>query len=57
MSQGSNAEFVSHSKQIFFLLRDRLDEAGITYREEIGGHAAIWAERAQIEGCHVYGAV
>lgn len=38
----------------FLLLLDRLNEAEIPYNEEIGGHSAVWAKRAQIEGCRSY---
>ena len=33
---------------------DTLRSSTLTRREEIGGHSAVWAIRAQIEGCKVY---
>lgn len=45
---------MSQSKDLFFLLFNRLTEAGIATHEEIGGHSAVWAKRAQIEGCDVF---
>ena len=62
-SQGSNAEFVSINRDLFFLLHDRLygdgaaeDSSPISINEEIGGHSAVWLVRAQIEGCKAYAA-
>ena len=52
---GANAERVSNSRDIFYLFLDTLkDHKNITRRDEIGGHSAVWAIRAQIEGCKVF---
>lgn len=53
---GANSERVSKSRDLFYLFLDSLRESEITRREEIGGHSAVWALRAQIEGCKVYAA-
>lgn len=53
-SSGQNGEYVSQSKELFYLVADRLTEAQIDVTEEIGGHSAVWAKRAQIEGCDVF---
>ena len=53
-SQGSNAEFTSLDKDLFFLFHDRLDEAKIPLINEVGGHSAVWALRAQTEDCRAY---
>lgn len=44
--QGSNAEFVSLDKDLFFLFHDRLVEKKLTFESQIGGHASVWALRA-----------
>ena len=36
------------------MIANRLTEAQIDTDEEIGGHSAVWAKRAQIEGCDVF---
>lgn len=51
---GVNGEYVSQSKELFYLIYDRLAEAGIEINEEIGGHSIVWAKRAQIEGCDAF---
>lgn len=51
---GSNAEFVSKDKALFFLLLDRLRDKGLATNDEIGGHSSVWAIRAQYENCKVY---
>lgn len=51
---GQNGEYVSQSKDLFFMLFNRLSDAGIATLEEIGGHSAVWAKRAQNEGCNVF---
>lgn len=59
-SKGSNAEFVSLDKDLFFMMIDRLyaenaeGERSIYVNEEIGGHASVWAIRAQFEKCKSY---
>jgi ADP-dependent phosphofructokinase/glucokinase len=53
-SQGSNAEFVSQSKDLFYLMHDRLGDTGVKVHQAIGGHSSVWAKRAQFEGCKVY---
>jgi len=55
--QGSNAEYVSPDRELFYLLHDRLYERqpkAIEVNEEIGGHSSVWAIRAQHENCRVY---
>ena len=44
---GANAEFVSLSKDLFFLMHDLLiDESNdIELNQEVGGHASVWAIR------------
>ena len=44
---GANAEFVSLSKDLFFLMHDKLiDESNdIELNQEVGGHASVWAIR------------
>ena len=50
--QGSNAEFVSLEKDLFFLFHDRLYDTvksngeSIRVKDQIGGHASVWAIRA-----------
>jgi hypothetical protein len=39
---------------LFYLIHDRLASAGISTHHEIGGHSAVWAKRAQLEGCNVF---
>lgn len=56
--QGSNAEFVSPDRDLFYLLHDRIYDTSqgsdtLVY-EEIGGHASQFAIRSQIEQCRVY---
>jgi hypothetical protein len=51
---GTNGEYVSQSKDLFFILFNRLGEASIATHEEIGGHSTVWAKRAQTEGCNVF---
>ena len=53
-SMGSNAEFTSLDKDLFFLLHERLYEANIDINEEVGGHSSVWAIRAQHENCKAY---
>ena len=45
-SQGSNAEFTSLNKDLFFLFMERLTEAKIPHVTEIGGHSSVWALRS-----------
>jgi len=45
-SAGQNGEYVSQSKDLFYFILDKLDEAGIYVIEEIGGHSSVWAKRA-----------
>jgi hypothetical protein len=45
-SSGQNGEYVSQSKDLFYLIADRLIEAKIETNEEIGGHSTVWAKRA-----------
>ena len=49
-SQGSNAEFVSVNKDLFFMMHDRLygvdGNEPIDVREELGGHSSVFALRA-----------
>jgi len=45
-SQGSNAEFTSLDKDLFFLFHDRLNEKEISKVVEIGGHSSVWALRS-----------
>ena len=57
--QGSNAEFVSPDRDLFYLLHDRLYGLGeatdpIAVNEELGGHSSVWAIRAQFENCKAY---
>ena len=57
--QGSNAEFVSPDRDLFYLLHDRLYGLGATtdriaVNEELGGHSSVWAIRAQFENCKAY---
>jgi hypothetical protein len=54
--EGVNGEYVSQSKELFFLLRDRLDEANIDLKQELGGHSSVWALTAQKNNCKVYAA-
>ena len=53
---GANAEFVSLSKDLFFLMHDLLiDESNdIELNQEVGGHASVWAIRGQHEQCKAY---
>lgn len=51
---GANSERVSKSKELFYLFLDTLRDSDISHRDEIGGHSAVWAVRAQIEGCKVF---
>ena len=53
---GANAEFVSLSKDLFFLMHDLLiDETNdIELNQEVGGHASVWAIRGQHEQCKAY---
>ena len=53
-SQGSNAEFVSLDKELFFLFHDRLVDNKVSFKSELGGHASVWALRAQAENCKVF---
>ena len=57
-SQGSNAEFVSINKELFFDMLDILEgkngNTPIPIREEIGGHSSVWVIRAQYENCGSY---
>ena len=48
---GANSERVSKSRDLFYLFLDTLRDSSVSRREEIGGHSAVWALRAQIEGC------
>ena len=62
--QGSNAEFVSPDRDLFYLLHNRLFDGkstasqqpdnSISVVEEIGGHSSVFAIRAQFEQCRVY---
>ena len=62
--QGSNAEFVSPDRDLFYLLHNRLFDGksaasplpdnSIAVAEEIGGHSSVFAIRAQFEQCRVY---
>ena len=62
--QGSNAEFVSPDRDLFYLLHNRLFDGksaasplpdnSISVAEEIGGHSSVFAIRAQFEQCRVY---
>lgn len=45
---------MSQSKDLFFLLLDRLKSSNIATVSELGGHSTVWALRSQIEGCKVY---
>ena len=45
---------MSQSKDLFFLLLDKLRESKVPVTEEIGGHSSVWAIRAQHENCKVY---
>ena len=53
---GANAEFVSLSKDLFFMMHDKIyDESNsIELNEEVGGHASVWAIRGQHEQCKAY---
>ena len=51
--QGSNAEYVSIDKDLFYLFLDRLyeepktpNERPISVSEELGGHSSVWSIRA-----------
>ncbi len=54
--KGSNAEYVSLDKNLFFLFYNKLyaEESTIKINEEIGGHSPVWAKRAQVENCRAY---
>lgn len=41
-------------KDLFFMITNRLTEASVPVSEEIGGHSAVWAKRAQIEHCRAF---
>jgi len=45
-SHGVNAEKLSESDELFFMLLDTLKNSSVTHRSEIGGHSAVWAVRA-----------
>ena len=51
---GANAERVSNSKELFYLLLDTLKDSDLYQRYELGGHSPVWAKRAQMEGCKVF---
>ena len=54
--QGSNAEYVSLDKDLFFFIYDKLYDSDhpVPVNEEIGGHSPVWSKRAQVENCRVY---
>ena len=51
---GANAERVSNSKELFYLLLDTLKDSDLYQRYELGGRSPVWAKRAQMEGCKVF---
>lgn len=56
-TNGANAERVSGSRDLFYLLYETLAEHEVEFKEEIGGHSSAWAKRAQMEECKVFTAV
>jgi len=54
--QGANGEFVSQSKDLFDLMLNKIESQNIETLDEIGGHASVWALRAQMENCKVFAA-
>jgi hypothetical protein len=51
---GANAERVSNSRDLFYLLYDTLKQSNLQQRDELGGHSPVWALRAQREKCKVF---
>ena len=55
-ADGANGEYVSQSRDLFFLLADRLEDSKIPHIKELGGHSSVWALTAQKNQCKVFAA-
>ncbi len=53
-TNGANAEKVSQNKEMFDMFLNIVRSDKLLSREELGGHSAVWAVRAQLEKCKVF---